>query len=99
MPVKAVLFDLGNTLVGYYETAEFPAVLRQCLRQCVEAQGWSRDVRREEGLFERALQLNTERPDFSVRPLGERLRELFEPYGTLDDLTVSRLAEDRKSVV
>jgi len=91
MPIKAVLFDLGNTLVGYYESAEFPAVLRRCLRQCSEAQGWPRDVRREEGLFERALQLNTERPDFAVRPLGERLRELFEPYGTLDDLTVSRL--------
>ena len=93
MPIKAVLFDLGNTLVGYYESAEFPDVLRRCLRKCSQAQGWPRDVHREEGLFERALQLNVERPDFAVRPLGERLRELFEPYGTLDDLTVSRLAD------
>jgi putative hydrolase of the HAD superfamily len=93
MPIKAVLFDLGNTLVGYYESAEFPAVLRRCLRQCSESRGWPRDVRREEALFERALQLNAERPDFAVRPLGERLRELFEPYGTLDDLAVSRLGD------
>ena len=91
MPIKAVLFDLGNTLVGYYESAEFPDVLRRCLRQCSESQGWLSDVGRDEGLFERALQLNTERPDFAVRPLGERLRELFEPYGTLDDPAVSGL--------
>ena len=91
MPMKAVLFDLGNTLVGYYKPAEFPSVLRQCLRQCSDAQGWSGDASREQALFERALQLNKERADFAVRPLGERLRELFESQGSLDDLTLSSL--------
>ena len=91
VPIRAVLFDLGNTLVGYYTSAEFPSVLRRCLRQCWEAQGWSFDVNREEALFERALQLNQERPDFAVHPLGERLRELFGSQGTLDDLALASL--------
>lgn len=92
MPVKAVLFDLGNTLVGYYTSAEFPSVLRKCLRQCARARGWSDDPAREEALFERALQLNSERPDFRVRPLAERLEELFQPYGSLDGTALEDLS-------
>ena len=91
VPIKAVLFDLGNTLVGYYESAEFPSVLRRCLRECSQAQGRSGNAGREETLFEHALQLNTERPDCAVRPLGERLRELFEPHVSLDDVMLSGL--------
>jgi len=91
VPIKAVLFDLGNTLVGYYTSAEFPSVLRRCVRQCWEAQGWSGDASREEALFERALQLNQERPDCAVRPLGERLRELFDSQGSLDDRALANL--------
>jgi HAD superfamily hydrolase (TIGR01509 family) len=91
LPIKAVLFDLGNTLVGYYESAEFSSVLRRCLRECSEALGWSRDARREEALLEHALQLNIERRDLAVRPLGDRLRELFDPQGALDDVTLSTL--------
>ena len=91
MPIKAVLFDLGNTLVGYYDSAEFPSVLRRCLRACSQAQGWSGTAGREETLFARALQLNRERPDFAVRPLGERLRELFEPHVSVDDVMLSSL--------
>lgn len=39
MAVRAVLFDLGNTLVGYYRSEEFPSILRQCLRRMVAAAG------------------------------------------------------------
>lgn len=92
VPIKAVLFDLGNTLVGYYKSAEFPSVLRRCLRRCSEAQGWPGDLDRDEALFERALQLNQERPDFAVRPLGERLRHLFDTHGALDDLALAGLS-------
>ena len=91
MPIRAVLFNLGNTLVDYYESAEFPSVLRRSLRLCSEARGWSSDAGREEALFERALQLNQERPDYAVRALGERLRELFDPQGTLDDHALGSL--------
>jgi len=92
VPIKAILFDLGNTLVGYYTSAEFPAVLRRCLRRCSEEQGWSTDAGRQEELFERALQLNQERADLAVRPLAERLRNLFDPQGTLDDHALARLS-------
>jgi FMN phosphatase YigB (HAD superfamily) len=37
MVVRAVLFDLGNTLVNYYGSSEFPPILRNCLRQAVSA--------------------------------------------------------------
>ena len=93
MPIRAVLFDLGNTLVGYYTSAEFPAILRRCLHRCLEVQGWSGDADREAALFELALRLNQERADFAVRPLGSRLRELFDSHGTLDELTISSLGE------
>lgn len=90
--IRAVLFDLGNTLVGYYTSAEFPRVLRQCLQHCAAELGWSEDSAREEALFERAVRLNRERPDFGVRPLEDRLRELFGPYGSPDDEGVPRLS-------
>lgn len=91
MPIRAVLFDLGNTLVGYYTSTEFPSVLRRCLRQCLEERGRSCDAGREEALFERALRLNPERADFAVRPLGDRLRELFDGQGALDDDALANL--------
>jgi len=93
MRIKAVLFDLGNTLVGYYTSAEFPSILRRCLRRCLEVQGWLGDAGREEALFALALRLNQERADFAVRPLGDRLRELFDSYGTLDEPTLASLGE------
>jgi FMN phosphatase YigB (HAD superfamily) len=93
MAIRAVLFDLGNTLVGYYTLAEFPSILRRCLRRCLEVQGWSGDAGREEALFERALRLNQERADFAVRPLSNRLSELFDSHGTLDEFTLVSLGE------
>jgi hypothetical protein len=45
MAVRAILFDLGNTLVGYYTSGEFPLVLRRCLRECASALGPDRPTR------------------------------------------------------
>jgi len=53
--IRAILFDLGNTLVGYYTSGEFPLVLRRCLRECIRALGQTEDHARDEDLFERAL--------------------------------------------
>ena len=84
MAIRAILFDLGNTLVGYYTSREFPEVLRRCLVECTAALGWSKDPSRAEDIFGRALLLNRERPDFAVRHLEDRLQELFGPYTALD---------------
>lgn len=74
--MRAVLFDLGNTLVSYYAAAEFAPILRECLRSC------SGVVSRyacegEEALFQRTWALNVEREDQVVWPLAPRLRQLF----------------------
>ena len=91
MAIRAILFDLGNTLVSYYTSGEFPLVLRRCLRECVWALGQTEDHARDEDLFERALLLNREQPDFEVRPLAARLQELFSVYESLDEASASAL--------
>jgi putative hydrolase of the HAD superfamily len=89
---RAVLFDLGNTLVTYYGSREFPSVLRRCLIECIAALGWSPDLRRDEWLFDRAMRLNQERPDMAVHLLEDRLRELFEPYAVLEEASLHRVS-------
>jgi len=89
--IRAILFDLGNTLVGYYAPAEFPLVLRRCLRECASVLGKTEDHGRDEDLFERALRLNREQPDYAVRPLTGRLQELFGAYESLDEASAENL--------
>jgi hypothetical protein len=64
MTTRAVLFDLGNTLVHYYRAPEFRPVLRQCLERTAIALG--RAV--SDDLYEQALLLNCEDPRLPVRP-------------------------------
>ena len=72
MPLRAILFDLGNTLVHYHRREEFPDVLRHCLHGAISAAGLGpRDVDSDH-LFARALELNHEAPDLVVRPLAAR---------------------------
>ena len=89
MAIHAILFDLGNTLVGYYTSNEFPVVLRRCLRECGRALGQAEDPARDEDLFERALLLNREQSDYAVRPLEDRLQELFGAYESVDEASAS----------
>jgi hypothetical protein len=70
---RAILFDLGHTLVRYYTSSEFPVVLRRCLRECARALGQTEDPSRDEDMFERALLLNREQSDYAVRPLAGHL--------------------------
>jgi len=79
--VDAVLFDLGNTLVAYYQSAEFFPVLHRCIVSVAEA---LKQHRGDDGrplniaqLYERAKSFNQERPDGRVWPLKERLAEIF----------------------
>ena len=92
MAIRAILFDLGNTLVGYYTASEFPLVLRRCLRECASALGHTADHARDEDLFERALLLNREQSDCAVRPLSARLQELFGADASLDERSARTLS-------
>jgi putative hydrolase of the HAD superfamily len=90
MVVRAALFDLGNTLVRYYQPSEFPPILRSCLRQALSAAGISVSELDEQRLFAHAVRLNRERDDLAVRPLADRLQELFCPYA---ELTGTKMAD------
>jgi putative hydrolase of the HAD superfamily len=91
MPIRAVLFDLGNTLVSYYQPADFMPILRRSLNACLLTLGHSPLAREAHtALVHRALEMNQERADLAVWPLEERLRVLFSHY-TPDTTLTERL--------
>lgn len=74
---RAVLFDLGNTLVSYYRPADFGPLLTQIiddLLRYLARQGRSYD---KQAVMAQAVALNAERADLSIYPLMERLRLVF----------------------
>jgi len=91
MQTRAVLFDLGNTLVSYYRVDEFPTILRRCLRACLAELRPGSSTEPDEELFNRALALNQEASDHAVRPLPDRLITLFPEYEH-DPLVLERLS-------
>ncbi len=86
MTIRAVLLDLGGTLVGYYDRAEFPAVLAESLAAC-------RRLALERGLppidteavLAAAKLEGKESPDRAVRPMEGRLARLFSGRGAEPD--------------
>lgn len=74
---RAVLFDLGNTLVGYYDLGEFPPILAQCLGRVCEVLSLSKTDDSFLDLCRRAALLDSEAADHVVRPLAARLQALF----------------------
>ena len=93
MLIRAVIFDLGNTLVSYYPPANFLPVLRRSLEACLLALGHSPlPHEAQTTLLHEALELNQERADLAVWPLEERLRVLFNAYAIPDAATIERLA-------
>jgi putative hydrolase of the HAD superfamily len=91
MSTRAVLFDLGNTLVSYYRADEFPRVLRRCLESCLAELTSATTAEQDEELFELALALNKEASDHRVCPLAERLITLFPEYQN-EPLALARLS-------
>jgi HAD superfamily hydrolase (TIGR01509 family) len=92
MRIRAALFDLGNTLVSYYQPPEFMSILRRSLDACLLTLG--REPLSHEAqtsLLHQALELNQERADLAVWPLEERLRMLFRNYAP-DVLMTERLS-------
>jgi putative hydrolase of the HAD superfamily len=94
MPIRAVLFDLGDTLVSYYQPSDFMPILRRSLGACLQVLGRAPlDGEDWTDLIHQALELNQERADLAVWPLEERLRMLFGRYASLDSELTERLAQ------
>ena len=76
---SVLLFDLGNTLVQYYEARDFPAILKQAI---VEVQGYLSQNGllhvSEDNLWCRVREEDHSSSDYRVRPLEERLARIFE---------------------
>ena len=75
---RAVLFDLGNTLVRYFDPHEFPAVLEQAIlevRSYLQGEGLLAVT--AEAMWQRVREEDHEAPDHRVRPLAARLVQIF----------------------
>lgn len=76
MRLKAVAFDLGGTLVRYYEREQFPGILAEALGNVYTLISDQASVSLEEAR-DAALTENKERPDGRVCPVHERLTRIF----------------------
>ena len=76
---KAVLFDLGNTLVDYFTRAEWPAILDQAIHEVTTFLGDRGMLRVDpESIPARVEAERPEPPDHRVKPLEDRLSRIFE---------------------
>ncbi|MBN2336428.1 HAD family hydrolase [Candidatus Bathyarchaeota archaeon] len=76
--MKAVIFDLGNTLVSYYQRHEFPSILREAIGNCVtELNAKGIATPDEHVVWERVREQDHGSPRNRVYPLGERLSAIF----------------------
>lgn len=82
MKLKAVAFDLGGTLVRYYEREQFPSILSEALANVHELISDQATVSLAEAR-DTALASNKERPDGKVWPVHERLARIFGLPGPL----------------
>lgn len=78
MKKQVILFDLGNTLVGYMTREEFPGVLRQSIDAIRD---YLRDnsllTIAQEEIWPRVEAENKTSPDFKVIPIEEKLCRIF----------------------
>ncbi len=76
---KAILFDLGNTLVGYYQRDEFQPILQQAVDRIQEELS-VRGISKVSGqaAMESALNENREARDCRFYPLANRLEKIFD---------------------
>lgn len=81
--MKAILFDLGNTLAEYYTRAEFPGVLKLAISEVeIYLDSHGLVIPRPDELWIRIEAENHEARNYRVRPLEARLRRIF---GVSDD--------------
>ena len=75
---KVILFDLGNTLIQYYERSEFPEILRQAINEVhtfLNSQNLCNITTQE--IWQKVKDEDYEAKDYSVRPLEGRLSRIF----------------------
>jgi len=85
---NVILFDLGNTLVQYYEKSEFPGILKQAIaevqnylhKQCLLNVS-------PESIWQRVEEEDYEAKDYSVRTLEGRLTKIFQLDDPTDETT------------
>jgi putative hydrolase of the HAD superfamily len=83
--IRAVLFDLGNTLVAYYRPSDFAPILRESIDGICDFLAERRSVFADrDRAFQHALELNIEDPGYRVRPLVSRLVEMFAEHELAD---------------
>jgi putative hydrolase of the HAD superfamily len=76
--VEAVLFDLGNTLVTYWQREEWPAVLQEAIEEVIRFLAREGQLHlSEQVVLERVQEHNHELPGHRVYPLEERLAAIF----------------------
>jgi len=74
-----LLFDLGGTLVHYYDRHQFPGILRQAVSGVLD-ELQNRDLLNVEprSIWERVAEEDYESEDYRVRPLEGRLARIFD---------------------
>lgn len=76
--IRAVLFDLGNTLAEYYTSATFTRVLKQAVAEVeIYLDGHGLIIARRDDLWTRVQAENHEARNHRVRPLEARLTRIF----------------------
>jgi len=76
---NSILFDLGNTLVQYFEIEEFPEILRKALTRVRDYLGEEEPLKvSPDEMWTKAKLEDYENEDYSVRPLEDRLERIFE---------------------
>jgi putative hydrolase of the HAD superfamily len=76
--IKAILFDLGNTLVKYYKRGEFEPILEQSIHNILDELD-SRNITTVsfDSAMQNAVKENHESKDFKVTPINERFERIF----------------------
>jgi len=83
--IDTLLFDLGGTLVEYYDRSQYDTVLGEALAEArvfLDERGLLNVS--QESMWQRAQEENYEAEDHRVRPLGERLRRIFQLDGSIE---------------
>jgi len=83
-----ILFDLGNTLVQYFERNEFPDILREAITEVYDYLNPSGKVDLN-NIWKRVKDEDHESKDYQVRPLEDRLVHIFGLSNPLKDFMMT----------